>query len=81
MTGNAIERYRTRLTRVLEHIDEHLDDEFTLDVLGERRSVLAVFHFHRQFVAAFAGHRAPLRPARAIEAGVLPARLPARGRR
>ena len=53
MTGNAIERYRTRLTRVLDHIDEHLDDELTLDVLASV-AAFSPCHFHRQFVAAFA---------------------------
>jgi AraC family transcriptional regulator len=48
----AAHRYRARFDRVLRHIDEHLDDDLSVDVL----SGVAAFskhHFHRQFAALF----------------------------
>ncbi|MFW8695709.1 helix-turn-helix domain-containing protein, partial [Mesorhizobium japonicum] len=44
--------YHAGLQRVLDNIDQHLDDDLGLEALS---SVAAVskFHFHRQFMATF----------------------------
>jgi len=49
--------YQTRMLRVLQYIDAHLDEDLTLDCLSEV-AAFSKFHFHRQFseyfgVAAF----------------------------
>ncbi|OUJ14650.1 GyrI-like domain-containing protein [Acetobacter sp. DsW_063] len=52
MTEAARGQYQTRMRRVLDHIDRHLDDDLSLDAL----SAVAAFskhHFHRQFAATF----------------------------
>lgn len=52
MTKATLEHYHARMQRVLDHIDQHLDDDLGLDVL----SGVAAFskhHFHRQFTAIF----------------------------
>lgn len=52
MKEAALERYRARMRRVLDHIDRHLDDDLGLDAV----SSIAAFskhHFHRQFTATF----------------------------
>jgi AraC family transcriptional regulator len=52
MSKAALERYHARMQRVLDHIDQHLDDDLGLDTL----SGVAAFsrhHFHRQFTATF----------------------------
>lgn len=52
MTKAALEHYHTRMQRVLDHIDRHLDDDLSLEAL----SGVAAFskhHFHRQFAATF----------------------------
>jgi AraC family transcriptional regulator len=44
--------YHARLQRVLRHIDEHLEDDLSVEAL----SGVAAFskhHFHRQFTALF----------------------------
>ena len=49
---SAVERYRERMERVLDHIERHLDDDLDVAAL----SAVAAFskhHFHRQFTAAF----------------------------
>ena len=51
MTGTAIERYRIRLKRVLDHIDAHLDEDLSLEVLAGV-AAFSRHHFHRQFAAA-----------------------------
>jgi AraC family transcriptional regulator len=48
----ALERYHARMQRVLDYIDQHLDEDLTLQTL----SGVAAFsqhHFHRQFKAVF----------------------------
>jgi AraC family transcriptional regulator len=52
MTAAALEHYRARMQRVLDHIDEHLDDDLSLAVLAGV-AAFSKHHFHRQFVATF----------------------------
>lgn len=52
MTRAALETYRARMQRVLNHIDRHLEDELGLAVLADV-AAFSKHHFHRQFVAAF----------------------------
>ena len=52
MTKAALDHYHARMQRVLDHIDQHLDENLGLAVL----SSIAAFsphHFHRQFTATF----------------------------
>jgi AraC family transcriptional regulator len=44
--------YRERLQRVLDYIDEHLDDDLRIEVLCDV-AAFSKFHFHRQFGATF----------------------------
>lgn len=48
----ALQIYHVRMQRVLDHIDQRLDDDLDLDVM---RGVAAFskYHFHRQFTATF----------------------------
>lgn len=46
------ETYRSRMVRVLDHIDRHLDDTLDLDALSGI-AAFSKFHFHRQFTAMF----------------------------
>jgi len=48
----ALQNYHARMQRVLDYIDQHLDDDLDLDVLS---GVVAFskYHFHRQFTATF----------------------------
>jgi AraC family transcriptional regulator len=48
----ALQNYRDRMRRVLEHIDRHLDDDLDLDTLS-CVAAFSKFHFHRQFTATF----------------------------
>ena len=48
----ALEHYHARMQRVLDHIEQHLDDDLDLDVLS-RVAAFSKFHFHRQFSALF----------------------------
>lgn len=48
----AAEAHHMRFRRVLEHIDEHLDDALTVDRLSAV-AAFSKFHFHRQFSALF----------------------------
>ena len=52
MTEAAVEAYRRRFRRVLEHIDQHLEDELTVDGLSAV-AAFSKFHFHRQFSELF----------------------------
>jgi AraC family transcriptional regulator len=52
MTTTALDAYRARMRRVLDHIDGHLDDDLGLAVLAGV-AAFSKHHFHRQFVAAF----------------------------
>lgn len=46
------EHYRERLARVLDYVNEHLDEELNVEVLCNV-AAFSKFHFHRQFKAAF----------------------------
>ncbi|MCW1431048.1 AraC family transcriptional regulator [Novosphingobium sp. JCM 18896] len=48
----ALLNYQTRMERVLDHIDRHLDEDLDLDVLSGV-AAFSKFHFHRQFTATF----------------------------
>ena len=48
----ALQNYRERMRRVLEHIDRHLDDDLNLASLSGV-AAFSKFHFHRQFTATF----------------------------
>ena len=48
MTEAAAEAYRRRFRRVLEHIDQHLEGDISVDGLGIVAG-FSKFHFHRQF--------------------------------
>ncbi|MEO8179066.1 MAG: AraC family transcriptional regulator [Deltaproteobacteria bacterium] len=52
MTDDAADSYRKRFRAVLEHIDEHLDEELTLDRLSSI-AAFSKYHFHRQFSELF----------------------------
>jgi AraC family transcriptional regulator len=52
MTNAALESYRARMQRVLDHIDRHLDDDLGLAALA-RVAAFSRYHFHRQFAATF----------------------------
>jgi AraC family transcriptional regulator len=52
MTAAALEHYRARMQRVLDHIDSHLGDDLGLAALA-RVAAFSKHHFHRQFAAAF----------------------------
>src|SRR3569832_9246 len=48
----ALQNYRARMQRVLDHIDRHLDGDLDLDTVS-RVAAFSKFHFHRQFMATF----------------------------
>jgi len=48
----ALQNYRDRMRRVLDHIDRHLDADLDLDTLSGV-AAFSKFHFHRQFTATF----------------------------
>ncbi|PXA99172.1 AraC family transcriptional regulator [Nostoc sp. 3335mG] len=48
----AIDAYRTRLLRVLDYIDTHIDENLDLDTLSQV-AAFSKYHFHRQFAATF----------------------------
>lgn len=52
MTDATQDRYRKRLQRVLDHVDQHLDDKLDLDTLSSV-AAFSKHHFHRQFSATF----------------------------
>jgi AraC family transcriptional regulator len=52
MTKAALEHYQARMLRVLDHIDQHLDDDLSLAALGGV-AAFSKHHFHRQFTATF----------------------------
>lgn len=52
MTDATHDRYRKRLQRVLDHVDQHLDDKLDLDALSSV-AAFSKHHFHRQFSATF----------------------------
>lgn len=48
----ALDHYRIRMQRVLDHVERHLDDDLDLGTLS-RVAAFSKFHFHRQFKAFF----------------------------
>lgn len=52
MMTAALESYRARMRRVLDHIDQNLDGELGLSALA-RVASFSKYHFHRQFAATF----------------------------
>jgi AraC family transcriptional regulator len=48
----ALRNYQARMLRVLDYIDQHLDDALDLEGLS-RVAAFSRFHFHRQFMATF----------------------------
>jgi AraC family transcriptional regulator len=48
----ALRTYHARMQRVLDHIDQHLDDYLDLDALSGV-AAYSKYHFHRQFTATF----------------------------
>lgn len=48
----ALRNYHARMQRVLDHIDQHLDDDLDLDALS-RVAAYSKYHLHRQFTATF----------------------------
>lgn len=52
MNPSAPSAYHRRFRKVLEHIDAHLDEELSLEVLSALSS-FSKYHFHRQFSELF----------------------------
>lgn len=52
MMTQSLDHYHTRMIRVLDHIDAHLDEELDLDRLSGV-AAFSKFHFHRQFRTMF----------------------------
>ena len=52
MSPSAAQIYARRLQRVLRHIDEHLDDELSVEVLSGV-AAFSKYHFHRQFAEVY----------------------------
>ena len=48
----TLRNYHARMQRVLDHIDQHLDDNLDLDELS-CVAAFSKYHFHRQFTATF----------------------------
>ena len=48
----AVQNHHARMQRVLDHIDQHLDDDLDLDALSSV-AAYSKYHFHRQFTATF----------------------------
>ena len=48
----ALPNYDARMRRVLDYIDQHLDDDLDLETVS-RVAAFSKFHFHRQFTATF----------------------------
>ena len=48
----ALQNPQTRMQRVLDHIDRHLDEDLDLDTLSSV-AAYSKHHFHRQFTAIF----------------------------
>ncbi|MGO4567701.1 GyrI-like domain-containing protein [Rhizobium sp. 2YAF20] len=48
----ALENYHARMQRVLDHIDQHLDDDLDLEAMSGV-AAFSKFHFHRQFTSTF----------------------------
>ncbi|MEN9518983.1 MAG: hypothetical protein RLZZ381_1571 [Cyanobacteriota bacterium] len=52
MNGSAFDTYCSRLHKVLEYIDAHIDDNLSLDRLS-KVAAFSKYHFHRQFSELF----------------------------
>jgi AraC family transcriptional regulator len=52
LNGSAFDTYCSRLRKVLEYIDAHLDDNLSLDRLSNV-AAFSKYHFHRQFSELF----------------------------
>jgi AraC family transcriptional regulator len=52
MTKTAQQNYNDRMRRVLDYIDQNLDNELGLEALASV-AAFSKFHFHRQFTAVF----------------------------
>jgi AraC family transcriptional regulator len=52
VTAPITKHYHARLRRVLDHIQEHLDEDLSVDVLSGV-AAFSRYHFHRQFSALF----------------------------
>ena len=52
MTKTPLENYHSRMQRVLDHIDQHLDEDLSLATLSGV-AAFSTHHFHRQFSATF----------------------------
>src|SRR4051812_8240393 len=48
----ALRNYQARMQRVLDHVDQHLDDDLDLETVS-RVAAFSKYHFHRQFRATF----------------------------
>jgi AraC family transcriptional regulator len=48
----ALQNYETRMRRVLDYIDQHLEGDLDLETVS-RVAAFSKFHFHRQFTATF----------------------------
>jgi AraC family transcriptional regulator len=48
----ALKNYHGRMRRVLDYIDQHLDDNLDLETVS-RVAAFSKYHFHRQFTATF----------------------------
>ncbi len=48
----ALQNYHARMQRVLDHMDQHLDDDLGLDALSGV-AAFSKYHFHRQFASTF----------------------------
>ncbi|ASY59353.1 Transcriptional regulator, AraC family (plasmid) [Sinorhizobium sp. CCBAU 05631] len=48
----ALGNYHARMERVLDHIDQHLNDELDLETMSYV-AAFSKYHFHRQFMATF----------------------------
>lgn len=48
----ALQNYNARMQRVLDHIDQHLGEDLSLEAMSGV-AAFSKFHFHRQFLATF----------------------------
>jgi hypothetical protein len=48
----ALDNYHARMQRVLDHVNQHLDDDLDLEVMSGV-AAFSKYHFHRQFTATF----------------------------
>lgn len=48
----TLDSYHARMQRVLDRIDQHLDDDLDLEAMS-RVAAFSKYHFHRQFTATF----------------------------